>query len=206
MTPDVIIVLSGGTVAEKDQKTGTTVYRSTMYSEADAFGTLGGIARVEAAVLLAKKYPHAYVITTSQNKLGGKSHACIEADELIARGVPGERIILEEKSVNTKTQICESLVIARTRNFNRVLFVSNEYHIPRVHAFVEYTEEPFPGKVGYQGAESVLIEHNPAFAAEFELLKKSESYQRRLLAEAQGVEAIKNGSYKSALTEDKMER
>ena len=38
---------------------GEVSYRSTTYDDRDAFGVLGGRARVEAAALIAKKYPEA---------------------------------------------------------------------------------------------------------------------------------------------------
>lgn len=206
MIPNAIIVLSAGSVADKDSRTGETIYRSTTYAEGDAFGTLGGTGRVQAAALLAKKYPHAFVITTGKEGPGGVSHVNIQAAELETLGVSRKRIVLEEVSVNTKTQIEESLRIAEKRKWKRVLFVTNKYQVERVQAFVEHLQEQPSSEIGYQDAESVLSEDSPEFATEFARIVKSEPYQRRLAAEARGVEALKNGTYRAAPMEDKKER
>lgn len=206
MTPDALIVFSAGSVAEKDPDTGNVTYRSTTYEEGDAFGTLGGYARVQAAAALAKMYPKAFLVTTGKEGPDDKSHANIQAAELVALGVPRERIILEESSVNTKTQIEESLRIVRERGWRRVLFVSNEYQIGRIHAFVERLPERPACELLYQSAEDVLAKDDPAFKAEFARIQQSEPYRRRVAAEARGVTAIKIGSHRSAPSEDKRER
>lgn len=206
MTPDAIIVLSAGSVAEKDSHTGKTIYRSTTYAEGDAFGTLGGLARVQAAALLAGKYPHALLVTTGKEGPDGMSAARIQASELEELGVVPERIILEESSVNTKTQIGESLCIARERGWKRVLFVTNKYQMERVRAFVEHLHKRLDCEIRYQDAESALSESDPSFAAEFARIEQSEPYRRRLAAEARGIAAIKSGKYCPAPSEDKKER
>lgn len=206
MILDVIIVLSGGSVAEKDPQTGRVTYRSTTYAESDAFGTLGGYARVQAAAKLAKTYPDAFLIATGKEGPNNKSHANIQAAELIVLGVPRERIVLEESSVNTKTQIEESLRIVRERGWQRVLFVSNEYQIERMRAFVEHLPERSAREIAYQSAEDILAKDDPAFATEFVRIKASEPYQRRVAAEARGVEAIRNGTYHLSSPGDKRER
>ncbi|TSC69815.1 MAG: hypothetical protein G01um101449_516 [Parcubacteria group bacterium Gr01-1014_49] len=206
MTPDALIVLSGGSVAEKDPQTGNTIYRSTTYAESDAFGTLGGIARVKAAALLARKYPQAFLVTTGKEGPDDMSAASIQASELEALGVSRERIILEESSANTQTQVEESLRIACERGWQHALFVTSDYQVERVRAFVEHLREKPSCAISYQGAEPVLSEHDPAFSAEFARIEQSEPYERRLAAEARGVAAIKSGTYHSVSSEDKRER
>lgn len=206
MKPDAIIVLSGGSVAEKNPYTGKTTYRSTTYDDDDAFGTLGGYARVQAAAILARKYPQAFLITTGKEGPDDISHAGIYASELEALGVSRERIILEESSVNTKKQIEESLYIAQTRNWKQVLFVTNQYQVERVQVFVEHLQKLSTCHIVYQDAESVLSGSNPEFSAEFSRVVQSKAYEQRCIAEARGVAAIKNGTYASAPSVDKLER
>ena len=205
MKPDAIIVLSAGSIADKDQRTGETIYRSTTYTEEDAFGTLGGLARVQAAALLAKKYPQAFLVTTGKEG-PGMSHARIQTSELQTLGVSPERIVLEELSVNTRTQIEESLRLAQERGWKQVLFVTNRYQIERVQTFIEHLHKRPVCDISYQDAETVLSENNPSFSTEFTRITQSEPYQRRLTAEGGGVEAIKVGTYRSAPAEDKKER
>jgi hypothetical protein len=206
LAPDALIVLSAGSIAEKDPCTRKTIYRSTTYAEGDSFGTLGGYVRVQAAAELSKKYPLAVLVTTGKEGPDGMSHARIQASELEALGVSHERIILEERSVNTKTQIEESLRLAQERAWKQVLFVTSAYQVERARTFVEHLQEHPACVIAYQDAESVLSESDQAFSFEFTRVMQSESYQRRLAAEARGVRAIKDGTYRFAQQEDKLER
>ena len=206
-SPDVIIVLSGGTVLYQDPKTGEKKYRSTTYNDHDSFGTLGGYARVEATAILAKKYPKASVITTSCRDVGEVTHAEIIARELEALGVNRSRIILEEQSTNTESQIKESFEIAKKKDWQNIMIVSNEYHLPRVQAFTKNIHHPNI-TAQYIGAEKILTEKDSNFEAQFALIKKTNAYQERLIFEASGVEMIQNHIYGKQPTkvEDKLER
>lgn len=206
MIPDAIITLTGGSVAEQDPQTGKMTYRSTTYADGDAFGALGGLARVQATARLARQFPRAFVVTTSRRDDEQPTHARVAADELVALGVPLERIILEELSVNTKTQVEESLRIARKRGWERVFFMSNEYQLERVRAFVERLSERPMCEIAYQSAEEILVKNDPAFATEFARIKASEPYRRRLVSEARGLAAIRRGDYRAAPAKDKRER
>ncbi|MDP2648508.1 MAG: YdcF family protein, partial [bacterium] len=132
MQPDAIIVLSGGSVPLDNGKAGAEGFRSSSYDDRDAFGTLGGYARVRAGAVLAKRFPEACVITTSKRGDEPVTHAAIQAQELQELGVPKERIILEERSENTESQLRESFSISAKRGWKHIAVVSNEYHIPRV--------------------------------------------------------------------------
>lgn len=203
ITPDAIVIFSGGIIpSERD---GGTHWRSTTYEENDAFGTLGGRDRIEAAALLAKKYPSAHLVTTS-HRLGRitPSLAQVYADELSALGIEKKRIAREEQSSTTQTAITAALQLAREKNWRHLIFVSSEYHLPRIRAFYEGEKSNIAATT--VSSESVLMHHDPAFAEYFEKVKKSPEYQKRLVAEQRGLEAIKRGAYHSAPTEDKRER
>lgn len=203
MSPDAILILSGGAISyERD---GQTQWRSTTYDESDAFGTLGGRDRVEAVALLAKEYPGAYLITTS-HRLGRAvpSLAQVYADELQRFGIESGRIVQEERSSTTQTAIDAALQLAQEKGWKYLLFVSSGYHLPRIEAFYAQTKSDIAATT--VSSESVLIQNDPAFAKYFENVKKTPAYQKRLASEARGVEAIRSGSYRSAPTEDKKER
>lgn len=203
MIPDAIVVLSGGIVPIT--KDGQTHWRSTTYEEGDAFGPLGGRDRVEAAALLAKKYPGAYLVTNS-HRLGrvAPSLAQVYAEELRALGVGEERIVQEERSSTTGTAVAASLEIAQEKGWKHLLFVSTGFHIPRVEAF--YTQMKSNIGATFVSSEQILTEADPTFADYFEKVKNSPEYQKRLAAEARGIEAIRAGVYNAALAEDKQER
>jgi len=190
MTPDAIIVFSAGVMP----LTGGG-WRTTTYDESDAFGILGGRDRVEAAALLAEKYSSAYLVTTSQ----------VYADELHALGIKQRRIVVkEEPSPTTQAAIAVALRLAQEKGWKQLLFLSSEFHLARIKAFYEQTKSDI--KVTIVSSESVLARHDPAFAERFEEVKKSLAYQNRLAAEARGIVAIKNGTYRAAPVEDKKER
>ena len=199
--PDAIYAISGGTVYD----TQMDKYHSTNYEEGDKFGTLGGYARIQAAAILAKRYPKAYVVANSK-RLDGKlpTHAQTHARELVELGVEKERIILEENSTTTFSGVVEALKLARERGWKNIIFVTNEYHLPRVRAFYEREQSAILAE--FVSAEKVLIEEDPTFAQEFEKIKATPAYQLRLRSEAGGIEAIKSREYKGAPLEEKKER
>lgn len=204
MHPDAIIVLSGGSVPLGNGREGPAGFRSTTYEERDAFGTLGGRARVEAAAVLATRFPDAVIVATCKRGNEAITHAQIIAHELTELGVSRERILLEERSETTREQVKEALALAAERGWALIVFVSNEYHLPRVRAFSERMH-PAPS-IEYISAESVLSEHDPEFASRFAMVKQTPAYQERLTAEKNGLEAIERGTYESAPPQDKKEQ
>ncbi len=199
--PDAIFVFSTG--LKKDT---SGVWRPTDYIDRDAFGTLGGIERVHAAVLLGIEHPRSVIVTTSKQMTDDPpTHASVYADALVTRGIPRERIVLEERSVNAQTQIKEAIVLAKEKGWRSLFLVTSEFQLPRVRAFWEAVEGEKP-KVEFISAESVLIPRDSSFAEAFEKVKKTPAYESRLAAEARGIAAIQNGTYRSAPFEDKKER
>lgn len=199
----MIIILSGGII--EDEGDGQAHWRSTTYDEGDAFGTLGGRDRAEAAAFLAQKYPHAYLVTTSRRLDGAlTTQANVYAAELQALGVAPERIIKEERSTTTGTAVEQAVQLAQEKGWKHILFLSSEYHLLRIEAF--YTQTRSNIVADFVSSESILVPRDPAFAEMFERVKRSPEYKKRLLTEAQGIEAIRAGTYRSAPLEDKLER
>jgi len=200
MTPDAIIVFPGGIMPLE-----AGGWRTTTYEEGDTFGTLGGQDRVEAAALLAKKYPNAYVVTTSHT-LGraAPSLADVYAQELLALGINNARIIKEESSNSTRAGLRAAMQLAEKRGWKRIIGISSGFHIPRIRAFFE--QEHSPVEVEFIASEPVLTAADPSFVARFDAVQKTDAYQKRLAAEVRGIEALRSGAYHSAAAEDKEER
>ena len=199
-TPDAVVIFSGGCMPREGGGS-----RATTYDEKDGFGTLGGEDRVRAGAYLAQTYPNATVVTTCK-RLDGvlPTLATIYADELIALGVPRERIVTEELSVNTGTSVTQVIALATERGWQDLFFVSSGFQIPRIKAFFEAAKSDL--SVTFVTSESVITEHDPAFAPYFAEVEARPEYATRLAAEARGIEAIKNGTYQVARIEDKKER
>lgn len=208
MMPDVIVVLSGGTVPITSEPHGKPeAYRSTSYEEGDASGLLGSSARVQAAALLARMYPEAFFLTCSARGPGEPSHAAIIACELEALGVDRNRILLEETSWNTYMQLQETLRMALAHGWKNIMYITNEYQCARVEAFLEHvTDYPETMSVLCQPAEPLLIDAVPGFQEQYQEIKTRDSYRERIMAEARGVEAIQNGTYQPISVEGKKER
>lgn len=198
--PDAIIVLPAGIMPLPNGS-----WRSTTYDESDAFGTLGGRDRVEATELLAKQYPDAYVVMTSHT-LGRSTPSLAEvyAQELYELGIIRKRIIKEESSNTTQTGLLAALQLAEKRGWSRLICVSSGFHIPRIRAFFE--QEHSNVAVEFIASEQVLMAADKRFATRFATIQKTVAYKKRLAAEAHGIAAIRNGTYRSAPTEDKKER
>jgi len=203
MTPDAIIILSGGAVVH--EKEGRIEWRTTTYCESDGFGTLGGRDRVEAGAMLAQKYPDAYLVTTSHRPTNEPpTLAQIYADELVDLGVSRERILEEERSTTTETAVRWTVELAREKGWQHLIFVSSGYHLSRVAAFYELTGAS--ATADFVSSESVLTDTDPAFATRFAEVQKTTAYQTRLAYEARGLSALQAGTYLNAPPEDKLER
>ncbi len=200
-TPQAIIILSGGSLKASD---GT--FHSTTYDDGDAFGVLGGYARVEAAGVLARKFPHTTLITAGKGAGDGitPSHAMVMKRELVDFDVKPERIILEENSISTMSGIEQAFSLAKKYGWSSILFVTNEYHVQRLRLMVEKVGAPVHAEC--IPAEEIIIQARPLFQEEFEEIKSSLSYRKRLESELKGIEALRSGKYKEARIEDKKER
>lgn len=200
MTPDAIVIFVAGIVPRLEGG-----WRSTTYDESDTFGTLGGRDRIEAAALLAKQHPDAYVVMTSQKPESAVPNVSeVYAGELRALGVGQERIIEKENQNTTQSALQAALQLAGEREWTRLLFVSSGFHIPRIRAFFE--QEHSTVTVEFVASEQVIEVADPGFAGRFAAIQQTASYQKRLAAEERGIEALRLGAYRSAPTEDKKER
>lgn len=201
--PDAIVVFSAGTVPYEE--IGQQRWRTTTYDDKDAFGTMGGRDRVEAAALLARKYPDAYIVTTSKRMMGESTTlAEVYAAEIAALGVSRDRIVEETESTTAGTEVQEALRLAVARGWKKLLFLSSEYQLSRIRAFYEQAHSDVA--VDFVSSESVLMAADPAFGATFAAVQKTHAYRTRLASEARGLVALKAGTYRSAPAEDKRER
>lgn len=195
--PEAIILLSGGTIKEKG-KDGLIKFRSTKIDEGDAFGLLWGEARVLAVGELATHFPQALIIMTSTPAI---------FEELEQFSIPPERFILEGQSTNTFSQIGEAMKIVHERKLKRVIFITNEYHVPRARAMYE-SFGLNTVQVRFVAAETVLPYWDKKYIKIIDKVKKTPVYEKRVQSEERGLLMIKNGEYGKNKTSnsDKSER
>lgn len=221
--PEVLILLSAGTVRETGEDS-KVFYRSTRVDEGDGFGTLFGEARVIATAELAKHFSKTEIITTSKRPTGKITHAQIIRDELENLSINRGRILLEEESNDTLSQIGETLKIVCEKGWRNVVFITNEYQISRAKAmykhfgelsFVNKDTKSAVGelkssevKVSFVSAEDVLPYRDHSFIKVIDKMKKTDNYKKRLENEQRGVKMVLSGEYgkKESASEDKIER
>lgn len=201
---DAIVTLSGA--MKKHEKLG---WRTTAYSEGDAFGALGGRIRIIATEYLYKKGNVAKNIltVTGKPKYLENEPAEIMAEsevmkkELIGRGIPEEAVFVEKTSKNTKQNFEELFKMAKANNWGKILIITNRYHVPRAEAFCKDFQEKNIAykniKTDFISAEDVLIEQEPRWK---ELIEKAYAHPemiKRMENEIKGLEALKKSEYRS---------
>lgn len=70
-------------------------------------------------------------VLLSAGPLRGSSEARVLAELLVRWGVPREHLVLEERSVNTRTNALETAALARSLGLRRLLLVTSALHLPR---------------------------------------------------------------------------
>lgn len=194
-------------------------YSSTLYTDSDNFGMLGGFARVLAAQELYWHNPDIpFVFCNGKSakqiaKFGPDvpSDAEIYAEEF-KRGIAQDlrsqssdtsvqppEILLEDTSVNTVASIRELINMSTSHKWQRMGLVSSEYHLPRIKAlcgliFEKLGEQPVD--ITFISAETVLKELLPGvYDDEIDAAYKTLSAKNRIKNEQQGLDDIINGRY-----------
>lgn len=210
---DAITVQSAGLRKRED---GT--YASTLYSDSDEFGMLGGSIRVLAAQELYQLHPTlTFVFCNGKSakqiaKFGPDvpTDAEVYAEEFksgisqnirneIGEKLPEPKIFLENTSVNTIASIGELLVICAAYEWKRIGLISSDYHIPRIKALCELIFEKLgepPTEITFISAEAVLKELRPGvYDEEIDNAYKTAAAHERLKNEENGLGDIKAGRY-----------
>jgi hypothetical protein len=199
---NIIVVLGGGLV--KDQKTGK--WRTRTFNEDGIFGATGDMIRVVAASYLYKDNPNNMIVSMSgkgtlKDVLPNEvTVASVMRDELITLGVPKKSIILEDKSGTTFENLVELKKIIRKLRPKKVTLITNDYHLPRVRAMIDYIDElkdvTKMTDIEFASAEKVAIEHDKEkWRYIIDTSYKTDAMQTRIANELKGVQDIKNGTY-----------
>jgi len=197
---EAIFVLGGG--LKKDEK---GRWRTANFGDRNEFGVMGGSLRAVAAGYLYKDNPNKLIVSSGGNRplkgtQGAPAVAEVIKDELKELGVPEEDIAIEANSKNTYAQIREMKKIIDNNKLEKVIVISNEYHLPRVKAMIEQDDEMKKmlanSIIKLQSAEEIVIKYEPKRAREIKSIYKSQSMKDRIALEQKGIEAIEKGTYK----------
>ncbi len=202
-----IIILGGGLTQDK------LGWRTTFLNEGDSFGILGDRLRVLGGKYLfdmvSRKGGRTIILVTGgkgqlQNVSDVPTVASVLAKELVALGVQKRSIQKEERVNTTFEQLREIERRATKEAWSSVTVVSNRYHLPRILAFIEYgpglamcKKWLSEGTLSLVSAEDILIHADPAFwKGRIGSAYRSAAMKRRVTREANGVLAIRGGTYR----------
>src|SRR3989344_1923662 len=211
--PDAIAVFSMDIVATR----GREDFKSGSYADLDARGFIsGGKANVVAAAEVAKYFPEATIVTDTRDRDASRNrptHASVYASEIQRLGVPKERILMEENSVNTIEELVEIIKMAVQHDWHNVAIIRNDFCVERTremltqlpslakpddHEFVEAFRKfnDSGRKITFVTAEDILLVRNPRYARLLEKVRDTPAYKKRVGAEAQGLSDLRNSRYK----------
>jgi hypothetical protein len=212
--PDAVVILSADIVEAPDRKIG---YKSGSYADLDVRDLLSGAkARVIAGAEASKYFQDAEIVTDTRDRdlsRGRPTHAAVYADELQRLGVDASRIVMEEESINTIEELVETVKMSEQRNWREIALISNDYHVPRIREMYNRLDELADPKdidfwnaytsfqIGTRSlqvvsAEDILPVRNPRYARLIQEVHALPEYAARVRAEQQGIEDLKNRTYR----------
>lgn len=167
----------------------------------DASGVTYDRFRIEAGVNLYKKMAP-YVILLVQGGLATElrpSLASVSKKELEALGVPTDRILMEERSSTTFSQLFELKSIIKHHKPKHLWIISNEWHLPRIQAMIDCLSELKELKKLVQlfAAEEILLQASDSkWRIPIQNMRNTDEIKLRVAKEKQGVEQIQAGTYR----------
>lgn len=197
----LIALLCGGLVKDSAGK-----WHSPTFSEGIAFyDAPGSRERVVATSFLWKENPDAFVVV-----LGGKGQmknipdaltlAEAVSGELEVFGIPKEKIIEEKESGTTYQQLLALQQIVKSFLPQKIIVVSNRYHLPRVEAMVDCApdlRELKHSNAKFQPAEEILIKYElDKWKTSIERAYASSEMKELVKKEERGVKQIREGTYR----------
>lgn len=199
-----ICVLSAGI---KKNKRGEWV-STDLTKEDDKLGAPGGKLRVVAASYLYKENPKTIIIASGGRGWDVKDDEPNRPDlseiiklELIEFGVPEQNIIKENKSNKTFEQLSELNKIIDCEKINETTVITSDYHLARVKAMIEYdcelNKKLANKQIKLQSAEEICLQYDrKKWQNIIKEAYESEEMKKRIEREENGVEQIKDGTYK----------
>jgi len=137
-----LIYVLGGDIA-KDAMTGK--WHTLDENDCDKFGIMYDRWRVEAAAVLWRKLGYPVVVSGGESNREGVvapvKISNVMASELTQLGVPSTAIAEDDTSFNSYQQLVSLRNFLADHETKEVFILTNEYHLPRVKAFIEYAPD-----------------------------------------------------------------
>ncbi|OGM96135.1 MAG: hypothetical protein A3B86_02710 [Candidatus Yanofskybacteria bacterium RIFCSPHIGHO2_02_FULL_38_22b] len=123
--------------------------------------------------------------------------AKVMKSELVKLGLSQKEILEENKTPSTYAELVW-IKNFLTKNSNKVILVSNSYHLPRIKTMMNYLSE-FKGlgkNILLTSAEKVVIKFNNKLENKINRELKSLKMKSIIANEQRGIRALKSGNYK----------
>jgi uncharacterized SAM-binding protein YcdF (DUF218 family) len=185
-------------------------YRPVTYADHDDFGMLAGEIRIVAAVLLHEQHvTDTFVFSTgvsekTKSAFGPNvpSEASVYSEDFLrhvrSSGLPTPKVILEDNSVNTYSNLTECIAIILENSWSHVGIMSARYHIPRVQMLWDLARanHPVVASADFLAAEDIVTKYQPGIYDDMiDAAYSSPQGQKRLKNEAQGLQDMRDGKY-----------
>jgi DUF218 domain len=202
---DAVIVL-GMNIRKTDSG-----YRPTTYTDHDAYGMLAGEMNVIAATLLfGQGVTQTFLFSTGTSEKTKAAfgpdvptEAEVYSQDFLRRlgGKPTKHleVILENKSVNTYTNLTECMqIIGKHPEWKRIAIMSARYHIPRIEALWNMASSKHSVTVqpDFLVAEDVIEHFLPGiYTQQIQEAYNSPEGLKRVANEIQGLQDMHDGKY-----------
>lgn len=219
--PDAIYILSN--VTEKtNPKTGKKYYKPDAYNDVDWNGNTYGSGKAKALVTveLSECFPEAVVAVNSKtysiNDPEAPSDAEVMAEYIARKGVDGEKIIKQDRSSTTFTELIELIKYIAKYKWRHPVIITSDLQILRAKEMlnqIETLEDPAGAstdtefrsalveikninpKITFISADRVLHLRDPRYAEIITEARKSESWKHAEKVQENAVNQLKQGLY-----------
>lgn len=146
----------------------------TQYYQQSSFNAAA--ERMTATTELALRYPAAKIVLSGGSGLlvgeGDITEAAVARDFLVARAIPLDSIVLEDKSRNTLENVRYSQALVQPQADENWLVVTSAYHMPRsVGIFRQHGWQITPYPVDYYSAPAHVIDTNHYLLERFKAIE-----------------------------------
>lgn len=211
MTGERAVIVIGGHPKFDDV---TQCWRTSKFNEPGRSDSPGDRLRIDAAAVLAYDCPEwVFIPTGGKGQLQGVlpaalSIADIMTGELVYTGVSRDRILKEDNSGNTWSQLLRTQQIIEAWQLDQpVSILSNGWQLPRIVAMLEraprldyFRELQVKGQLGVMSAENVLVKYDTEdWKIVVVAAYLSDNVRACIVREAEGVQQIMEGTYNFVL-------
>ena len=198
---ELIVVLCG-----QIRRSGNT-WRSVSYEDGgESLGAPGSDARIVAGSVLFIEKPNSTLLVSGRGSrnvddpANAPSLAAVAKDELVALGVPPERIIVESSSCSTYQQLLSIKDKIEEFGEGNTHLISNDYHLPRIKAMINHApnikDVPAFRKINLVSAEQILLSKHPNdWKQRIENAYNSQQMKQIIEGERSGAGQVVSGSY-----------